>query len=149
MSTTTDTTTTAIPSRREIAALFSGPANAGLRDRLRAAAGDPAMLLGITRTVALSAAARRQIEEWAAQAAQADCMRLFGGIRYRAATPPAAVLAGRWDVPGRYQGQIVEVAFAAEGPGESGPGALWARVSDASDRSVAYYRRVGARWPRR
>ena len=58
------------------------------------------------------------------------------------ATPHLASL--RWDVPAPNQGQIIEVAYAEPGPHvhEAGPGATYKRITDASDRSVAYYRLV-------
>lgn len=50
----------------------------------------------------------------------------------------------RWDVPARNQGQIVEVAYAAWPwtAAEAGHGDEWQRVFDASDRSLAYFRRA-------
>lgn len=48
----------------------------------------------------------------------------------------------RFDVPGPNQGQIVEVAYGGFGRAEHGPGDPYKRVTDLSDRSVEYYRRV-------
>lgn len=47
----------------------------------------------------------------------------------------------RFDVPRQNQGQIVEVAYGDFGRAENGIGDPWKRVTDASDRSVTYYRR--------
>lgn len=57
---------------------------------------------------------------------------------------PAEVV--RWDVPSHNQGQIVEVAYADPGEhrDEACVGSLYRRVTDRSDRSVAYYERVSA-----
>lgn len=55
---------------------------------------------------------------------------------------PAAVVLGRWDVPARFQGQIVSIAYLATGPDEAGPGATWRRIYDGSDGSVRYQRRA-------
>lgn len=53
---------------------------------------------------------------------------------------PAGV---RWDVPGRNQGQIVEVAYATpvRCNSEAGPGDEYRRTTDGSDGSVGYERR--------
>lgn len=54
----------------------------------------------------------------------------------------------RWDVPRTNQGQIVEVAFANATPrerSEACDGDMYKRVTDRSDNSVQYYRRVGDR----
>lgn len=53
---------------------------------------------------------------------------------------PADVLAGRWDQPWFYQGQIVRYAYCAEGRAESGPGARYRRRYDGSDGSMSYER---------
>ena len=57
-------------------------------------------------------------------------------------TPPASVR--RFDVPRRFQGQIVTYAFGRAGyvGDESGVGDPWLRVYDASDRTTTYYRRT-------
>lgn len=50
----------------------------------------------------------------------------------------------RWDVPPENQGQIVEVAYADDPP-EPSPacsGCVYRRVTDRSDGSVSYWRRV-------
>lgn len=47
------------------------------------------------------------------------------------------------DVPGRNQGQIVEVAYASNNPryrGEADVGDAYKRVTDRSDGSVRWYR---------
>lgn len=59
---------------------------------------------------------------------------------------PASEVPGnlRWDTPGRSRGQMVEVSWAQPGvKDEAGPGDLWKRVTDHSDRSTWYYRRDG------
>ena len=51
---------------------------------------------------------------------------------------PAGV---RFDVPRHLQGQIIEVAYGGFSRWEHGPGDLYKRVTDRSDRSVSYYKR--------
>ncbi len=52
---------------------------------------------------------------------------------------PAGV---RFDVPRHNQGQIVEVAYGGFDRSEHGNGDPYKRVTDRSDRSVAFYKRV-------
>ena len=47
----------------------------------------------------------------------------------------------RFDTPRRNQGQIVTVSYGGVGRGEHGPGDLYKRVTDASNRTTTYYRR--------
>lgn len=46
----------------------------------------------------------------------------------------------RWDTPARNMGQIVTVSYADAKPfaGEAGPGSLYRRTFDASDRTTTY-----------
>ena len=46
----------------------------------------------------------------------------------------------RFDVPGRNQGQIVEIAYGGWGRHEHDVGDPYQRVTDRSDRSVQYYK---------
>jgi hypothetical protein len=49
----------------------------------------------------------------------------------------------RFDVPGRFQGQIVEYSFAdaTPGRGEADVGSAWKQTTDRSDQSVRYAQR--------
>jgi len=71
------------------------------------------------------------------------------GRRYTYTSVPAATVpaSARFDVPARFQGQIITYAFAAAKPARDGAGVgdLWLRVHDANDRTTAYYRRSGSR----
>ncbi len=60
-------------------------------------------------------------------------------VRIQASEVPAGV---RFDVPAHNQGQIVEVAYGGFDRAEHGAGDPYKRVTDRSDRSVAYYKRV-------
>ena len=50
----------------------------------------------------------------------------------------------RFDTPRSHQGQIVEVSYAdwPRSRSEAGPGSLYRRTVDRSDRSIAFARRV-------
>ncbi len=48
----------------------------------------------------------------------------------------------RFDVTGPNQGQIVEVAYGGFGRAEHGQGDPYKRVTDKSDRTVAYFKRA-------
>jgi len=48
----------------------------------------------------------------------------------------------RFDVIGRDQGQIVEVAWGTFGRAEAGPGDPYQRVHDQSDGTISFYKRV-------
>jgi hypothetical protein len=51
-------------------------------------------------------------------------------------------VSSRWDVPAYLQGQMVEYAFLVFGSDSAGTSEPFMRVTDASDRSVTYWRKV-------
>lgn len=68
-------------------------------------------------------------------------------IRY-APIPACDVPAGvRFDIPGRNQGQIVEVAYGGWGRAEHGPGDPYRRTIDRSTGRVTYARRIDGGTP--
>jgi len=55
----------------------------------------------------------------------------------------------RFDVPGRNQGQIVEVAYGGFSRGEHGAGDPYKRVVDRSEGPTPRYYMIRHGWPRR